>query len=81
MLPMQHGLTDKQEVLFKTKHLSGPPGWLSQLSTQLLISAQVMTQGPGIESPEAALHSAGSQLEDSLPLPFPARTHTISFSN
>ena len=50
----------------------GAPGWLSWLSIQLLILAQVMTSGSRAQALHQALHSAKSLLEIlSLSLPLP----------
>ena len=47
----------------------GAPGWLNWFNTGLLVSAQVTISWAVGSSP--ALRSAGSLLEDSLPLPPP----------
>ena len=54
----------------------GHPGGLSELSSWLLILAQVMISGLLDRTPHHALHSVGSLLEDSLPLSTPL--HTLS---
>ena len=42
----------------------GLPGWLSQLSIQLLISAQVLISGLWIQAPHWAPHLAWSLLKN-----------------
>jgi len=54
----------------------GEPGWLSQLSGRLLISAQVTISGSRDWALWWVPHSAGSLLEASLPLPLPPNSHS-----
>ena len=60
---------DEQDSLHNEELSSlGAPGWLSQLSGQLLISAQVMISGSWDGAPRGALCSVGNLLEDTLSL-------------
>ena len=60
--------------------MGGAPGWLSQLSGQLLVLAPVMISCVMGLSPARAPHSVESLLEDSRPLPFPLLAHLLTLS-
>ena len=68
----------------KNKYV-GAPGWLSQLSIGLLVSAQIMIlkvirSSPTWRPETWALWSVGSLLKDSLPLPLPVLMLNLSLS-
>ena len=66
------------EQRVKIKIHFGAPGWLRRLSIQLLVSAQVMISGAWDGAPHQSPRSARHLSEDSLPLPLPLSSLTLS---
>ena len=64
------------DLYYSLNKVLGTPGWLSQLSINVLVSAQVMISGLGDQALHWALSSTGSLLEI-LSLP-PDTTHARS---